>query len=208
MTNQFITALILGFIGGVIPGPVLTATFTEILQSGILKSLRIIFWAMFTETVVALISLIIFSVIKFPDYFFQGLSIVGAGILILMSISILKVKSIDSGQKINFSLGKISAMILANGTLWMYWITVCVPKAILSGEKMIFGAYLFLIFVEIGWLISTFSVAVIFSSFRKILSHPKIVPAIFKIFSLTFFYFAINMIYSSINFFYHKLNNF
>ncbi|PIV58084.1 MAG: hypothetical protein COS14_11475 [Bacteroidetes bacterium CG02_land_8_20_14_3_00_31_25] len=54
MSNDIIFAFILGLIGGVIPGPVLAATFTEILQSGFLKSLRIIIWAFLVETTVAL----------------------------------------------------------------------------------------------------------------------------------------------------------
>ncbi len=201
MGNELTSALVLGLIGGVIPGPVLTATFTEILQSGIPKSMRIILWAMFTETVVALISLLALSSMNFSESFFQGLSIIGAAILIWISTSIWKVHKIDNEEKVHFSLGKISAMIMANGVLWTFWITVCVPKAILLSEKVAFGNYLFLLLVEIGWLISTVMVAVVFSRFRKILSNPKVVPIIFKIFALTFMYFAVDMVYRSIKFF-------
>lgn len=201
MGNELTSALVLGLIGGVIPGPVLTATFTEILQSGIPKSMRIILWAMFTETVVALISLLALSSMNFSESFFQGLSIIGAAILIWISTSIWKVHKIDTEEKVHFSLGKISAMIMANGVLWTFWITVCVPKAILLSEKVAFGNYLFLLLVEIGWLISTVMVAIVFSRFRKILSNPKVVPIIFKIFALTFVYFAVDMVYRSIKFF-------
>ena len=61
MTEQLIVAFMLGLVGGIVPGPVLAATFTEILQSGFYKSLRIVFWAVFTETMVALVSIIAFS---------------------------------------------------------------------------------------------------------------------------------------------------
>ena len=201
MSNEIISAVILGLIGGLIPGPVLAATFTEILQSGVLKSFRIILWAMFTETIIALISLLALSSMNFSESFFQGLSIIGAAILIWISTSIWKIHKIDTEEKVHFSLGKISAMIMANGVLWTFWITVCVPKAILMGEKIAFGDYLFLILVEIGWLISTGMVAIVFSRFRKILSNPKVVPIIFKIFALTFVYFAVDMVYKSIRFF-------
>ena len=126
---------------------------------------------------------------------------VGAAILIWISTSIWKVHKIDTEEKIHFSLGKISAMILANGVLWTFWITVCVPKAILLSEKVAFGNYLFLLLVEIGWLVSTVLVAYIFSKFRKILSNPKVVPIMFKIFALTFVYFAVDMVYRSLKFF-------
>jgi threonine/homoserine/homoserine lactone efflux protein len=201
MFTLLINALILGLIGGLIPGPVLAATFTEILQSGILKSMRIILWAMLTETIVALISLLAFSYMNLSESFFQGLSIVGAVILIWISTSIWKVHKIDTEEKVHFSLGKISAMIMANGVLWTFWITVCVPKAMFLSEKIAFGDYLFLLLVEIGWLISTVLVAVAFSQFRKALSNPKVVPIMFKLFALTFVYFAVDMVYKSIKFF-------
>jgi threonine/homoserine/homoserine lactone efflux protein len=178
MPIELISALILGLVGGLIPGPVLTATFTEILQAGLTKSLRIIFWAMFTETTVALLSLLLLSSMKFPENFFQGLSIIGAGVLVWIATSIWQVRKIDTEERIHFSLGKISAMIMANGVLWTFWITVCVPKAISLNEKIAGGNLLFLISVEIGWLISTLLVAFIFSRFRKILSSPKTVPII------------------------------
>ena len=92
-------------------------------------------------------------------------------------------------------------MIMANGVLWTFWITVCVPKAISLNEKVAFGNYLFLLLVEIGWLVSTVTVAVVFSRFRGILSNPRVVPIVFKIFALTFVYFAIDMVYGSIKFF-------
>jgi threonine/homoserine/homoserine lactone efflux protein len=92
-------------------------------------------------------------------------------------------------------------MILANGVLWMFWITVCVPKAIMLGEKIAFGQYLFLGLVEIGWLISTLAVALIFSLFRKLLSNQKTISFLFKIFSLAFIYFALSMIHQSIRYF-------
>lgn len=201
MGNELFSALVLGLIGGVIPGPVLTSTFTEVLQSGMWESMRIILWAMLTETVVALLSLLALSSMNFSERFFQGLSLVGAAILIWISTSIWKVHKIDTEEKVHFSLGKISAMILANGVLWTFWITVCVPKAILLSEKVAFGNYLFLLLVEIGWLVSTVLVVYIFSRFRKILSNPKVVPIMFKIFALTFVYFAVDMVYRSIKFF-------
>lgn len=201
MSSHFFSAFILGLIGGLIPGPVLTAIFTEILQSGFAKSFRIILWAMFTETTIALVSLIALSAIHLPESVFFGLSFVGAGILIWISTSIWKIKKIDTDERVNFSRAKISAMILANGVLWTYWITVCIPKAISLGEQVGGGQFLFLALVEVGWLISTVLVAFLFSRFRNVLSNPKVVPVMFKIFALTFVYFAADMVWKSVKFF-------
>lgn len=200
---MMIEALILGAIGGVIPGPVLVTTFTEILQSGFLKCLRIIILGMITETTVALVSLVALTSFDLSKSFFRGLSIIGGGVLVWIAISIWKVKSIDTGEKVHFSFGKISAMIFANGALWTFWIAVCVPRAILLGQQIFLGQYIFLALVEIGWLVATVLIAVVFSRFRKLLSNPKVVPIMFKTFSLTFVYLAGNMLYQSILFFTH-----
>ena len=201
MNQELVIAVLLGLIGGVIPGPVITAVFTEILQSGFPKSLRIIVIAMVTETMVALISLLLFSALGLPESFFHGLSLVGAVILIWIATSIWKVKSMDSGNRVFFSVWKIIVMILSNGVLWTYWITICIPKAILLNEQMNLGAYLFMGLVQMGWLLSTLLVAFVFSRFRKVLSRPGIIPVIYKIFALAFVYFAIDMAIKSILYF-------
>ncbi|MEA3460582.1 MAG: LysE family transporter [Bacteroidota bacterium] len=201
MIHELVIALMLGLIGGMIPGPVITAVFTEVLQSGYLKSLRIIFIAMVVETIVALFSLIILGSLNFNEAFFRGLSLAGAIILIWIATSIWKVRSLDSGQKVHFSLWKITLMILSNGVLWTYWITICIPKAILLGDTLNLGEYLFMGLVQLGWLISTMVVAFIFSRFRKALSRPRIIPVLFKLFALAFIYFALDMAYKSISYF-------
>ena len=201
MIHELVIAAMLGLIGGVIPGPVITAVFTEILQEGIGRSLRIIFTAMVVETLVAVISLVIFSSLGLPESFFRVLSLAGAGILIWIALSIWKVRSLDSGQKVRFTLWKITLMILSNGVLWTYWITICIPKAILLNDEIRLGAYLFMGLVQLGWLVSTLSVAFLFSRFRAILSRPRVVPVVFRIFSLAFVYFAVDMVIKSIVYF-------
>ena len=185
MIHELIVAGLLGLIGGVIPGPVITAVFTEILQSGLPKSMRIIFIALITETIVAVISLVLFAALDLPESFFRGLSILGAVILVWISLSIWK----------------IIIMILSNGVLWTYWITICIPKAILLNDHIHLGAYLFMGLVQLGWLVSTLLMAFTFSRFRRVLSRPRVVPVVFKVFALAFVYFAFDMVYKSILFF-------
>jgi len=196
-----IIAFLLGLIGGVVPGPALAATFTEILQSGFLKCLRIILLAMLTETMVALFSMGVLTSLQLPYAFFAGLSFVGAGVLIWIASMIWKIREIDSGEKVNFTIGRIVSMILTNGVLWTFWITVCIPKAVALGNRIFLGQYLFLTLVEAGWLISTVGAAALFSAFRKTLSNPRIVPLTFKLFALTFVYFALDMAWGSVAYF-------
>jgi threonine/homoserine/homoserine lactone efflux protein len=203
MIQELVIAFLLGLIGGVIPGPVITAVFTEILQSGYVKSLRIIFIALVTESLVAVISLLFLHSMNFNEAFFRSLSIAGAVILLWISVSLWKVHTLDTGQKVHFGFWKIIAMILSNGVLWTYWLTICIPKAILLNDHIHLGAYVFMGLVQLGWLFSTLLLGFLFSSFRRVLSRPKVIPVLFKVFALAFAYFAFDMVYKSIRFFLH-----
>ncbi len=200
-TGELITALTLGLIGGMIPGPVITAVFTEILQSGLSKAFRIIFIALLVESLVAIISLLAFAAAGLNESVFRVLSYAGAIVLFSIAYSLWKVKTLDTGEKVHFSTGKIILMILTNGVLWTYWITICIPKAIFVSEYIRGGDFLFMGLVQTGWLISTVIVSWLFSRFRSILSRPRIIPWTFRIFALIFIYFGIVMIYKSTTYF-------
>jgi hypothetical protein len=86
----------------------------------------------------------------------------------------------------------------------MFWITVCVPQAVLLNKMIFFGQFIFLALVEAGWLLSTIVTTFLFSRLRGFMVHPLAIPVIFKLFSLTFLYFAINMTNNSIAFFLEK----
>jgi threonine/homoserine/homoserine lactone efflux protein len=180
---------------------VITSVFTEILQNGLTRSFRIIGIALVTETAVAIASLLLLGSLQLQEGFFRGLSLAGAAILIWIAISLFRVKKLDTGEKVHFSTPKIIAMIVTNGVLWTYWITVCIPKAILLGQQLVLGAYVFMGLVQLGWLISTLILAILFSRFREMLSRPKAIPLIFKIFAGAFAYFAADMIFQSIRYF-------
>jgi len=199
--NLLLSALVLGLIGGAIPGPIITAVFTEIIQSGLIKSFRIIFLGMFTETIVALICFFSIASLHLPEVVFRLISLVGAGILIWLASMIWKINKIDTKTRVHFSTEKIVAMIMANGALWIFWITVAIPKAVILSSQIQFGGLWYLLILEIGWLISTAGIAFIFSRFRKWLSQPHIVPIIFKICALAFVYFALDAIYQTTRFF-------
>jgi threonine/homoserine/homoserine lactone efflux protein len=201
MIQDLVFAVLLGLIGGVIPGPVVTAVFTEILQAGFQKSIRIVLIALVTETLVALISLLIFTFLGLPETFFRILSLAGAVILVWISMTLWRIRSLDTDEKVRFSFWKIIIMILTNGVLWTYWITICIPKALLLNDQIKLGAYLFMGLVQFGWLVSTMLLAFTFSRFRNVLSRPRVVPVVLKVFALAFGYFALDMVYKSIVFF-------
>lgn len=201
ITQEIITAVTLGLIGGLIPGPVITAVFTQILQSGYRSSLRIIFIALAIETLVAFVSLLLITSLGLQESVFRILSFAGAAVLVWIALGLWKIRTLDTDEKVFFGPWKIIVMILTNGVLWTYWITICIPRAMLLGAEIPLGEYLFMALVQTGWLISTLIISYVFSHFRNLLSQPRIIPFAFKIFALIFIYFAVDMTWKSILFF-------
>lgn len=201
MISVLFLALSLGLIGGVIPGPVLTAVFTEIVRSGFRTSIRIILISFTVESLVAVITLLLMKLPNLNEDVFYGLSFAGAIVLVYIATRLWQMRNIDTGERRLFGPGRIILMILTNGMLWIYWLSVCIPQAVLLGQKVKAGEYLFMILVQAGWLVSTTLTAWIFSRFRPLLSNPRIIPWMYRIFAMAFVLFAFLMGFKSIRWF-------
>lgn len=197
LPGVLVTALILGLVGGITPGPVLAAAFTGVLQAGLLRALAVVLWALLIETLVALVSLLVLASGRTPAVVFAALSFVGSGLLAWIATRLWRIRRLDSGERFRFSPAKLAGMILLNGVLWSYWVTVCVPQAVALGRQVRYGEYLFLALVQSGWLSSTLLAVLAFSRARGLLSNPRLVPAVFRTFAAIFLYFALSMAYTS-----------
>lgn len=196
---QIFSAFVLGLIGGAIPGPMLTSTFTESLRKGFISSLRVIFKAMLAETIVAASILSIFFAIHIPTKVFSLISLIGVVVLIWFALQIWKFKKIDDKGEI-FSFKKIFLLTISNGPFWIFWITVYIPQAFLLKQKVVGGQFLFLLLFELGWLIATTGLTFIFSRFRPLLTKGDLVSTVFKILALILVFFAAKLAIDSIMF--------
>lgn len=196
---QFSSIFVLGFIGGAIPGAILTSTFTEVIRKGFVKSLRVIFFAGVSEIIVATFIMLILFSLHIPQSFFYGISLIGAVVLLWMAQQIWTIKNLhDKGELFDFK--KIFLLTIFNGPLWIFWSTICVPQAYLLSQKINGGQILFLLLFEIGWLVSTLLLTFLFSRFRPLLIKGKAVSVVFKIFALILIFFAIRLAIASLFF--------
>jgi threonine/homoserine/homoserine lactone efflux protein len=202
---QIFSVFILGLLGGANPGPILASAFTEALRKGFIKSPRVIFMAMFAETIIALFILVVFFSIKIPEIFFYIISLAGAGVLVWIALQVWKVKEIDEGGEI-FSFKRIFLLTVFNGPFWIFWITICVPQAFLLKEMIAGGQFLFLALFELGWLLATLFLTFLFSRFRQFLTKKKLTPFVFKFFAILLLLFAIRLTVLSINFLFSEIN--
>lgn len=195
--NRIAEIFLLGVIGGSVPGPILTSVLTEVLNGGMGKGIRVILRALTAEVIVAGTILFILSAVDVPRIYFEIISVLGAIYLVYLAINVWKINKIDGENKEVFNLYKIFVLTVLNGGFWIFWLTVCVPKAFVLGQEIAGGQIVFLIMFELGWLTSTFSVSYIFFKFRPLLLRKNLVSSVFKFFALVLIFFAIRAIRES-----------
>lgn len=177
-------AFLLGLVGGIIPGPILTGTFAEILNTNFTKGMRIVFWALVTETVGALSTIYIFYKFGFSKTVIQIISICGALVLFWLASKIWNISKINSESKKVLSFSQIIILTALNSGYWIFWITIGVSKALLLDNILVGGRFIFLLIFEFGWLVATISLAFIFFKFRPLLERKNLISATFKILAL------------------------
>lgn len=199
--SQIIEILLLGVIGGSVPGPILTAVFAEVLNGGFKRSFIVMFKALIAETLVAGFVLLVFFSWDIPTEYFYVMSFGGAIVLFWIAKQVWGIKKVASDNTEVFSFAKLLLLTVLNGAFWIFWITICVPRAFELRQSVVGGHVLFLLFFEIGWLISVIALAYVFSKFRPLLLKKNLISTVFKIFALLLVFFGLKSIWGSITYF-------
>lgn len=193
--------LILGIIGGAVPGPMLTAAMTEVLNSNFRGSLRVIFQALFAETLLAVVILIGIYSLHLPKSFFVIISLLGAFVLVSLAKDVWDIRAVTSGEESVISFSRIILLTVLNGGFWIFWITICIPRAFDLAQILPFGQAVFLLLFECGWLLSTLGIVFLFAQFRPLLERRNLISGTFKCFAILLLLFALKSIIESISFF-------
>jgi threonine/homoserine/homoserine lactone efflux protein len=191
---NILEAFILGLIAGAIPGPILTGTLSETLVGELKRGVRVILKAFLIETTIALLIVLLVLSLEISQLFFQALSLGGTVVLIWLAYQVYNINNIHDEKKEIFTLSKIFLLTILNGGFWIFWLTVCVPKAYTLKDQIFQGHILFILFFEIGWLLSIIFISVIFSKFKPMLLKKKLVGPTFKFFALILIFFAIKSV--------------
>jgi threonine/homoserine/homoserine lactone efflux protein len=199
MISQIINVFVLGMVGGFIPGPILTMTFSEGVRAGWKAGVKIIFYALFAESIVAGV---IFSLLSFLDLnqsIFKMLSLVGGLLLFYFAYKVFSIKSIslEAGDSI-FTLKKIFLLTILNGGFFIFWITVCAPLAVNLSRVVSGGLYLFLAAFEIGWLVAMAVVLGLALFARRWINNEKRLKIFLKFIAICLALFGLRMIYGVI----------
>lgn len=180
------------------PGPMLTATFTEVLNGGLKKGMRVVFKALIAESIFAFLILVVLFAFEIPPMYFYIISLGGAVVLIWLAKQVWGIEKIGENKGEVFSFPKICLLTFLSGALWIFWITICVPRAFELNQIISGGQYIFLIVFELSWLFMTSFLAFVFSRFRPLLIRKKLVSIVFKIFALILVFFAVKAVWESV----------
>jgi threonine/homoserine/homoserine lactone efflux protein len=193
---SFLEVILLGFLCGLIPGPVVTALFTETIRKGERSARRIVFRAAAAETIMSVACVGAFSFLHPLNKAFAALGIFGAMILLHMASELWRVEEITEEEPL-FSSRRIFTLALLNGMAWVFWITVCAPQAIALGLDLRGGQWIYVALFQLGWAASTFSLCRIFALFRPCFQSHTQMHLLYRTVAVVFVIFAGKLALSS-----------
>ncbi len=190
---------VLGFIGGSIPGPILTSAFTETVREGFVKSLRVVLFALLSEVIVASAILFLPSHSIFPKLFSMPSHLLEQSFWYGLHGKFGELK--NSMTKANYLISKKYFFLHFSMVRVDFLDTICVPQAYILSKKIAAGQLIFLLVFELGWLSATLLLTFLFSRFRPLLTKEGIVSKVFKFFALILLLFAIRLVITSVTYF-------
>lgn len=192
LTLRIFEVLSLGFLCGLIPGPVVSAVFAETLRSGWRAARRIVAWAAAGELVMSVACVAFFSAVDPHSLVFSVLSGLGALILLRLAWDLWKVEAINETETL-FTNRRVFTVAILNGMAWIFWLTVCVPQAAELGKQLRGGQWLFIALFELGWVASTLSLCLVFAFFRPWLKKKEQLHRAYRVVALLFVVFAVRL---------------
>jgi threonine/homoserine/homoserine lactone efflux protein len=189
---QFFQVLLLGALCGMIPGPVITAVFTQAINKGWLASRRTVLLAGAGEFILSLICIGALSFIDPKSVVFPALSLFGALVLLSLCVDLWRTEEIHEREPL-FSNQRMILIALGNAMAWIFYITVCAPFAIRLEQKITGGKWIFAVLFQIGWFGSTMLLCYCFELFRAFFQSNRKMHLLFRTVALVFLIFAVKL---------------
>ncbi len=191
------TALILGVIDGVVPGPILTMLIGNLLKGGFRIGLVSYFWASFIDVAKAAVVVLAILSLQIPKEIFYWWSIGGGFLLFYFAYGTWKIsKVLDRGMA--FSVKKILVAYLTSPIGYLTWPLIYIPLMLQSGAQVRFGEFYFFGLIEFGWMIGTAAILLMMLFFRRFIKNEKIMHHVFQGLAVLLFIFGIKLIWNAL----------
>jgi hypothetical protein len=126
-----------------------------------------------------------------------------------IAVKIFNINSIKYNKETkSIKPSHIIGLMILNGPLWIFWISVCLPSAFNLGQLINHGEYLFLLIFEISMMTGLGIMLFGFNAFREYFSNEKVVSRIFRVLTILLSFLIIKIIYTESLFFYTFIKSF
>ena len=132
------------------------------------------------------------SLLDAQSIVFAVLSAFGTLVLLNLAWGLWKLRKIQSEESL-FTNRRVFTLSILNGMAWIFWITVCVPRAMALGELVTGGRWLFILLFELGWIASTLGLCTLFGFFRPYFQDQEKLRLLYRVISLLFVLLAIKL---------------
>lgn len=166
MQSILVEAVILGIIGGLLPGPILTMVVTDTMARGLQKSWLTVVYAIIAEFVLVGLLFTVLAFIDIPEVVLLGINIAGIVLLTYIAVNVWKSATDVLESSTGISLRTMFGLMFLNSTPYMFWLTICLPLIDQLGSFVLYPAVWFFFAFELGWGSSNFGLAIASHFFR------------------------------------------
>lgn len=194
-------AFVLGAIGGLIPGAILTMILISSIRDGWWGAVRIFLWSALAEIIIAGALLFAGTLVPLNPVHFQLVGIAGGIMLLFLAYRVLTLQSVTSElQKETFSPREVFTLTATNAPLYIFWITVCFPLIFQLAEQWTLkvAAFTYFIAFEIGWCMATFLMLLIFVKANSLVQNTKIIHRAFTVVAILLGAFGVQLIFQGV----------
>lgn len=194
-------AFVLGAVGGLVPGAVMTLLFVSAMQGGLPAATRAFLWSMVSEICIAGGLLFIATLLPLDQKFFAGVGALGGVALLYFAYHVFQLRRMHiDGETTLFSAPKIFLISATNAPLYIFWSTICFPLIwqLAARWSLPIAALSYFTAFEIAWGITTYATVLAFVYSRSFLMNERIMHKVFIGIALVFVAFSIRLFLSAV----------
>jgi threonine/homoserine/homoserine lactone efflux protein len=159
MQSILFEAVILGIIGGLLPGPILTMVVTDTIARGLQKSWLTVVYAIIAEFTLVGLMFTVLAFVDIPEVVLLGINIAGIVLLTYIAFNVWQSATNPLGNSTGISLKTMFGLMFLNSMPYMFWLTVCLPLIDELGGFVSYPVVWFFLAFELGWCASNFGLA-------------------------------------------------
>lgn len=175
MVHHLINGIVLGFVAGISPGPILTLVITETIKHNRKEGFKLALSPLFSDAPIVFATIFIIDKLSSYDLILAIISFMGAIFIMYLAWENIKIKSINidihNAKTHNFRKGIIANLLSPHP--YLFWLLVGAPFTIKAYNENLTSAVLFILGFYIFIIGTKLTVAFITEKSKKFISSSK-----------------------------------